>query len=513
MTPVGERPQGSVEAQVDWFSDTLGPFMAVLGAASIPVVFTDARDARHAIVFANGALGALTGHDPDMLVGQPIRILLGRAAENAVALSIKEAMVAGESGLWDLRCRRADNSAFWAGVYLSPVRDADQNLRCNFLSFVDLTRHLEHPQYKLRYTQEFYEKGPAIVAIVTGPDFRYTYANAAWRRMSFKGDPVGLKYLEVFPKPEEQITLRFLKKVYDSGKTFIGKGLWQNIFNTNSGEEELRHYDFIFHPMKDENGATTGIFCEGYSSAEKSTIRSRMNTMQSEMFTHSRINALGTMAEMLAHELNQPLAAIGNYTAGLKRLLDPASAGTAPLLQGLQGIDEASQRAAHVIRNLHDLTTRRQGAKLAFALDPAINDCIRLVSISSPAGIQIVNQINPELMVIGGKAQIEQVLINLLLNAVESVKNSHKRRIAISSDETISETIVIVNDTGRGVPAEEFDRIFVWGHSTKEESMGLGLPICRTIVESHGGRIWLERSTSDGSEFRFSVPRTPDLRQ
>lgn len=506
MTLPDSEPQKSAHAQVEGFRDALGPFVTAVEATRMPMIFTEARE-NHPIVFANEAIFALTGYTPAALLGKPIGFLLGTVGASAMSSSIAAAMLAGQSGTWEMQCCRADKSAFLAAVFQAPVRDADQNLRHNFLSFVDLTSHAERNLLQAKNFRALYEEAPGLIAVLDGPSFRFTYANAAWQRTIGKKDPAGLTYIEVFPEPEEQGSICMLEKVYSTGLPFVGRAMLKKIIKNTNGVAEDHYLDCVYQPIKDDQQRTTGIFFEGFDVTEQRNTIDRLSDLQSEIIHYSYVNAMGTMATMLGHELNQPLTVIGNYTSALLRVISPKTPDYALLVLGLQGISDASQRAADIIRNLRDHTRRRLGAKEVFFLMPAVADCIRLVSASTSPEITISKHIPAALTVLGDEIQLQQVLINLLINACDAVENSDIKQISVTAQETDDNLIVSIIDSGCGVSAKAAEDLFAWGNSSKPDGMGLGLSICRTIIEAHRGRIWLADSTARGSEFCFSVPR------
>jgi two-component system sensor kinase FixL len=201
------------------------------------------------------------------------------------------------------------------------------------------------------------------------------------------------------------------------------------------------------------------------------------------------------------------LSAIGNYAAGMQRIITPATPDAGLLIEALQGISEASQRAGAIIRNLRDLTRRRLSDKTVFDLKPAVDDCIRLVRVTASPDIRFVDSVRDDMTILGDKVQIQQVIINLLLNACRAMAMTGRHDVAVSAHEEGNHTLVCVIDQGPGVTAEAAEHLFSWHNSSKGGGMGLGLSICRTIVEAHQGRIWLENSSAAGAKFCFSLPR------
>ncbi len=199
------------------------------------------------------------------------------------------------------------------------------------------------------------------------------------------------------------------------------------------------------------------------------------------------------------------MCAISNYVSGARRLVDGLPR-MSPLAEALSGIDEASQRAAGIIRHLRDLTKQRKQASDPFSLKTAVDECIRTVLASSQGGVRFVHRIMPDVQLKADRIMIQQVIINLLTNASDAVQQTARKVVTISAREEADALIVSVADTGPGLSPEAAESVFSWVGSSKREGMGLGFPICRTIVGMHNGKIWLEKSDADGSDFCFSLP-------
>jgi two-component system sensor kinase FixL len=261
--------------------------------------------------------------------------------------------------------------------------------------------------------------------------------------------------------------------------------------------------------VRDADNAITGLFCEGYDLTERHEAAHALYALQSEMIYHSRVNTMGTMATMLAHELNQPLSAIANYSAGILRLLDPTVPEAQSVIDAVEAIREASWRAAEIIRNLNEMTKRRKTAQVVFNLKAAVSECTRMVRATVSPSIGIVEDIPEALMLEADRVQIQQVIINLLRNACDAVAVADRQMVSVTAQVEGEKIVVCVGDTGPGVSVEAAQAIFSRIESPKIGGMGLGLSICRSILDAHLGRIWLDNSGSQGARFCFSLPRMP----
>ena len=298
------------------------------------------------------------------------------AARSAITSTLDE----GGSGCWELQCRRADDSIFLAAVLLRSVRDEDGLVRQNVLSFMEINAVVDPRPDRHAQLYALYEHTPGFIATTEGPHHRFTFANASYKRFVNRDIVVGSTVAEALPEIFDQGFIQLLDEVYHSGRPFIGKSQAISLANLPvTGSVETRYCDFVYQAVRDGRGMIVGLFCEGYDVTEQRQAADALSALQSELIHVARVNAMGTMATTLAHELNQPLSAIANYTAGARRLTASAIRDDARIDDALRGIEEASERAAEIIRNLRELTRRREPARAAFDLKVAIGECIRLV--------------------------------------------------------------------------------------------------------------------------------------
>lgn len=236
----------------------------------------------------------------------------------------------------------------------------------------------------------------------------------------------------------------------------------------------------------------------------------RLRELQSEVTHMSRFTALGEMASTLAHEINQPLTAISNYLRGCQRLLDRIESESTPILRDALGkAADQALRAGHIIRRLREFVARGESDRRIENLAKLIEDASTLALVGAREnGIAVSFRLDPRAdLVLADRIQIQQVLVNLIRNAMEvMIETSSDRRLEIASVASGDELVeVSVADTGAGLAPEVAQHLFQPFVTTKRKGMGLGLSICRTIVEAHGGKIWVEDRPGGGTVFRFTL--------
>jgi two-component system sensor kinase FixL len=246
---------------------------------------------------------------------------------------------------------------------------------------------------------------------------------------------------------------------------------------------------------------------------EQQQTQARLQELQSELVHVSRLSAMGEMASALAHELNQPLSAISNYMKGSRRLLAGSTDTNAPKIEAaLDRAAEQAIRAGDIIRRLRNFVAREASEKRIESISKMIEEAGALgLTGAREQGVLLRFSLDPACdLVIADRVQIQQVLVNLFRNALEAMAPSTHRELIASNTRTADDMIEIsVSDTGSGFAGDALANLFRPFFTTKEAGMGVGLSISRTIIETHGGRMWAETNQSGGATFRFTLPAAP----
>jgi two-component system sensor kinase FixL len=235
----------------------------------------------------------------------------------------------------------------------------------------------------------------------------------------------------------------------------------------------------------------------------------RLQELQAELVHISRLTALGEMASALAHELNQPLSAIANYMKGSRRLLENMpDQQSATVREAMDKAAEQSLRAGQIIRRLRDFVARGETERRIESLKKLLEEASALALVGAKdRGVRVTYALDRELdAVLADKVQIQQVVLNLVRNAVEAMEQTSHRELTIRTERDSDGMAVIkIADTGTGIAPDIADQLFQPFITTKSQGLGVGLSISRTIVESHGGRIWVEPNPAGGTIFCFTL--------
>jgi two-component system sensor kinase FixL len=246
---------------------------------------------------------------------------------------------------------------------------------------------------------------------------------------------------------------------------------------------------------------------------EHQQTQARLQELQSELVHVSRLSAMGEMASALAHELNQPLAAISNYMKGSRRLLEESpDPNSKKIGNAMDRAAEQALRAGQIIRRLRDFVSRGESEKRVESLSKLIEEAGALgLAGAREQNVALRFKLNPEHdRVLVDRVQIQQVLVNLFRNALEAMAPSTHRELVVAHAKVADDMIEIaVSDTGSGFHDDVVPHLFQTFFTTKETGMGVGLSISRSIIEAHGGRMWAETNASGGATFRFTLPAAP----
>ena len=332
-----------------------------------------------------------------------------------------------------------------------------------------------------------------------------SFSVAAERLFGYKPDEVigrNIKMLMPSPYREQHdgYLIRYLttgeRRIIGIGRVVVGERKGGSTFPMELSVGEMKSSNQRFF---------TGFIRD---LTERQQTEARLQELQTELVHISRLTAMGEMAQALAHELNQPLSAITNYMSGSRRLLEGRTDEESTLIRdAMDKAAEQSMRAGQIIRRLRDFVARGESERRVESLSKLVEEASALALVGAKEHrIQVRFQFDPSAdLVLADKVQIQQVVLNLMRNAIEAMENSERRDLTVSSQSQGDLVVVSVADTGSGISEEVAAHLFQPFITSKAQGMGVGLSISRTIIEAHGGQITAEPNPGGGTIFRFTL--------
>jgi PAS domain S-box-containing protein len=268
-------------------------------------------------------------------------------------------------------------------------------------------------------------------------------------------------------------------------------------------------------PVFDDTGRFVGYRGVGRHITERRRAEEAMRAMQAELAHVNRVTTMGELSASIAHEVNQPIAATVTNAQAALRWLSAQPPDLDEVRASLSRIVEDGKRAGNVISGIRALINKVPSRKDRFDLNEAVLEMVALTrSEVLNHGILLQTELAPGLpMVDGDRTQLQQVILNLILNAVEAMDGIDEgtRELRINTErEAAGGVLVTVRDSGPGLDQADVERVFTAFYTTKPKGMGMGLAICRSMVEAHGGKMWASANEPRGAVFQFTLPLEPD---
>ena len=263
--------------------------------------------------------------------------------------------------------------------------------------------------------------------------------------------------------------------------------------------------------QRDEEGNPVAVLETNNDITERKRAEEALQRVQSELAHVSRVMTLGELTASIAHEVNQPLAAIVTNSNACLRWLGGATPNLAEARQAVERIIKDGYRASEVISRVRSLVKKAPPRNDLVDLNEVIVEVLALAQNEARRNRvfmkrELASDLPP---VIGDRVQLQQVILNLIMNGLEAMAkvNEGARELTVSSSKDESDNLIVaVRDSGVGLDQADLERVFDAFFTTKPDGMGMGLAICRTIIESHGGRLWATANSPSGAVFQFTLP-------
>ncbi len=462
------------------------------------------------ITYVNPAFCRMVGWSADELVGQVPPFPYWPAEEMETWFRNLELTLSGNaprSG-FELRIQRKDGERIDVRVYISPLIDS-QGVQSGWMASVNDITDPKRIRAALESTQERFEAVldglDAVVFVADAASDEILYANHAFKSI-YGFDAVGRSaQASKAVQPERgdyPVDPRKLgpgdvpRELFDGELPHPLSGRWYHV-----RERATRWVDGRIVRMAIATNIT-----------DRKKVAEAERQQKERLHRTSRLITMGEMASTLAHELNQPLGAISNYANGCVKRMQSGDFREEELLAAMQKASFQAERAGKIIRRVREFVRKSEPLRAAVSLEEIIEDAISFAEIDARrAGVHVTAEVETGLAPVSAdRIMIEQVVLNLVRNGIDAMSTAECQGLGLSVrarsvDERHAEVAVI--DRGGGINAEERERLFTPFFTTKPDGMGMGLNICRSIIEFHEGRLWEEPNPEGGTIFRFTLPK------
>jgi len=471
--------------------------------------------------YASPAARSLLGVEPSELVGVSAFSNL-HADDLPEARRLLERFAEGESDAETIvfRKRRGDGTYLWVESSIRAIRGDGGELRELQCASRDITGR-EQAEHALKLIRAAVEQIDEAVVVTEGafepPGPRIVFVNPAFERMTgYDADEVLGKTPRMLQGPAtDRRELDRLRRALAAGESFMG----ETINYRKDGEAYVVQWH-VAPVRQEEAGPITHWVAIQRDVTRQRAAERQARQHETELAHVARLSTMGELASGLAHELNQPLAAISNYAQGCKLRLGQHTGpvGEAPatrpdaawLADGIDQIARQADRAGRIIRRMRGFVDKREPMREWVDLNELIEEVLELCRHElQAAGVMVRRRLDEGLPAVpGDRIQIEQVLVNLVQNAVEAMRDHGvDRPVLIIDTEPVGAGVrARVTDNGPGLTDEQLDRLFEPFFTTKGQGMGVGLNISQSIVQSHAGELWATRNAQRGVTFHLTLP-------
>jgi PAS domain S-box-containing protein len=422
------------------------------------------------------------------------------------------------AALRDGAVRRVSNEVFWRKdgtsfpvEYISTPIFQQDRLVGAVVTFQDVTARKAAEQALQQSEERFRQVAENVADFIWEVDatglYRYTSPSVE-RILGYTPDElIGKKHFYDLFAPNVREELKAA-----AFEVFAAKQVLRAFPNPNvSKQGQIVHLETSGVPVLDGAGALVGYRGADTDVTHRKAAEQELQQQQEELAHVSRVSVMGELAASVAHELNQPLGAILSNAEAAEMFLAQDPPAVEELRDILADIRKDDERAGEVIRRMRALLRKGEQERQPLQINYLVEDVFRLVAgNASLRTTSLGAELTPDLpLVSGDRIQLQQVLLNLILNALEAMAKQppEKRRLLVcTSRASDGEVEVSVTDSGPGLEAANLPRLFEPFFTTKQSGIGMGLPIARKIVEAHHGRIWAENHPAGGAIFRFRLP-------
>ena len=484
-------------------------YRAIVGTAVDAIVVIDGNGAIRSV---NNATERLFGYAAAELTGRNVKILMPEPyagehdtyLENYLRTGQKKIIGIGR----EVVGRRKDGSIFPMDLSVGEASDGGNSIFVGIIR--DITdrkaAELAQRESELRL-RSILDTVPDAIVVIDAQGSIQSFSPAAERLFGYdNAEVVGRNVNILMPTPYREAHDSYIARYLRTGERRI-IGIGRVVTGRRKDGEtfpmELQVGEFAFSGNRYFTGFVRDL-------TERQEAERRIQDLQAELLHASRLSVMGQMASTMAHELNQPLTAVTNYLEAGRQLLATGVGGPERINEMMEKAIAQAQRAGDVIRRLRGFVSKGETERRIQSLNQLVEEALALALVGARqrgvrASLELDHTLPP---VFVDHVQIQQVVLNLVRNAIEAMEQVERRELTIGTrgvrEQGMAE--VIVADTGPGIAPELVDRLFQPFVTTKATGMGLGLSICREIVEAHQGRLTMAPVSSGGTVFRVTLP-------
>ncbi|MBI5889600.1 MAG: PAS domain S-box protein [Nitrosomonadales bacterium] len=460
------------------------------------------------VVYVNPKLEKMFGYPPGEMIGMHVSRLNAPVAKSPEEMAREIIAALQDRGKWDgeIVNQRKDGTPFWC--HASVTTFEHHSYGTVWVSTHEDITERRQVEKKLEESEERFRtmanNAPIMIWMADAQgrtDYRGSdFFNQRWH--DFTGLPreraQGRDWLDIVHPDDGERCLEAYATAFRNMRPF-------------KQEYRLRRHDGVFRWVQDsgvprftEEGRFLGLI----GTCLDVTDHKLFEEIREEMEHVGRLNIAGEMASSLAHELSQPLSAANNYLDASLRRMEESNWDKGNLQRSVRLAYAQTERAGAIVSHLKNLVRKQKQERSMLDVNALIRDTVGFMDYELHQHfIRFALELSALPPVLANRVGVEQVLINLVKNAIDSMQSTPRRELRIATRVIASGAVLVsVRDTGKGIAADELDKIFNLFQTSKKEGLGLGLPICRSLVESYGGQIWAEQNGDGGAEFNFTLP-------